>query len=104
MSNAIQTGHHGAALEEAWSSWCSGSWGIGAVLVDPTTDEIVSRGRNRFLEQPNELRTVAGNFMAHAEMNAFAALPRLNAKHIGRSDVIPQSRSTRTSQSTLLVG
>lgn len=79
MSNAIPTGHHGAALEEAWSSWCSGSWGIGAVLVDPTTDEIVSRGRNRMLEQPTEPRTVAGNVMAHAEMNAFAALPRLNA-------------------------
>ena len=79
MSDTIPTGPYGAALEEAWSSWCSGSWGIGAVLVDPVTDEIVSRGRNRMLERPTEPRTVAGNFMAHAEMNAFAALPRLNA-------------------------
>ncbi|MEM8706292.1 MAG: nucleoside deaminase [Actinomycetota bacterium] len=80
MSDTIPTDHHGAALEESWQSWCGGSWGIGAVLVDPATDEIVSRGRNRMLEQPTEPRTVAGNFMAHAEMNAYAALPRLNAE------------------------
>lgn len=80
MSDTIPDGHFGLAFEEAWQSWCGGSWGIGAVLVDPTTDEIVARGRNRLLEQPTEPRQLAGNFMAHAEMNAFAALPRLNAE------------------------
>lgn len=67
------------AFEEAWSSFCAGSLGIGAVLVDPETSAIVSTGRNRVNESSDEPRTLSGNFMAHAEMNAFASLPRFKA-------------------------
>ena len=74
------------AFEEAWTSWCGGNFGIGAVLVDPaTTDadgdpEVVCAGRNRVSEKPTHAATIAGNFMAHAEMNAYAALPRFTAE------------------------
>ncbi len=68
-----------AAFREAWDSWCAGNFGIGAVLVDPASMEIVSAGRNRVLQREPDSRQVAGNMMAHAEMNAFAALPRWNA-------------------------
>ena len=64
-----------AALEEAWVSWRTGSRGIGAAVVDDT-GEIVSRGRNRFAEEPCEPGVLAGSNLAHAEMNALAALPR----------------------------
>lgn len=67
------------AFTEAWSSFCSGSLGIGAVLVDPETASVVAVGRNRVNESAAEPRTLSGNFMAHAEMNAFAALTRFKA-------------------------
>jgi tRNA(adenine34) deaminase len=63
-----------AALEEAWASWTAGSLGIGAVAVDGH-GTIVSRGRNRILEQPTEAGVLAGTFLAHAEMNALAVVP-----------------------------
>jgi tRNA(Arg) A34 adenosine deaminase TadA len=62
------------AFEEAWASWCAGNFGIGAVLIDG--DDILSAGRNRVTERAAEAGTLAGNFMAHAEMNAFAGLDR----------------------------
>lgn len=68
-----------AAFEEAWASWCSGNFGIGAVLADPETGEIVTRGHNRVVGRPTEPGVLAGNFMAHAEMNVFAALHRFHA-------------------------
>ena len=64
-----------AALAEAWTSWKTGSRGIGAVVVDDR-GEIVSRGRNRFAEETREPGVLAGSHLAHAEMNALAALPR----------------------------
>lgn len=67
------------AFEEAWSAWCAGNFGVGAVLVDPDTGEVVSRGRNRVNERDPAPRTIGGNFLAHAEMNAFAAMPRFFA-------------------------
>ncbi|MGB0111656.1 MAG: nucleoside deaminase [Ilumatobacteraceae bacterium] len=67
------------AFDEAWQSWCAGDLGIGAALVDPTTDTVVSAGRNRVNQAVAEERTLSGNFMAHAEMNAFAALDRFKA-------------------------
>jgi len=67
------------AFGEAWTSWCHGSLGIGAVLVDPATNEVVSSGRNRTTEARTEPGVLAGNFMAHAEMNAFATLDRFKA-------------------------
>jgi tRNA(adenine34) deaminase len=63
-----------AAFEEAWSSWRSSCFGIGAVVVDGR-GEIVSRGRNRITEQRRQPAVLAGSAMAHAEMNALAALP-----------------------------
>ena len=68
-----------AAFDEAWASWCSGNYGIGAALIDPTTLEVVSQGRNRVTERAERPGVLAGNFLAHAEMNAFAALPRMLA-------------------------
>ena len=63
-----------ACLEEAWASWTAGSLGIGAVAVDGH-GAIVSRGRNRILEQPTQAGVLAGTFLAHAEMNALAVIP-----------------------------
>lgn len=60
------------AFELAWESWCAGSLGIGAVLVD-TDGRVVARGRNRVLEEPGS-GLVAGTLLAHAEMDALAAL------------------------------
>lgn len=73
------------ALEEAWTSWVDGNYGIGAVLVDPNEVDgagapaVIATGRNRVAEQPRQPGTIAGNHMAHAEMNAYAALPQWNA-------------------------
>jgi len=69
-----------AAFDEAWASAQAGNFGVGAVLADPATGQIVSRGRNRVAERPSEAGVIAGNMTAHAEMNAFAALDRFNAQ------------------------
>ncbi|BAN04199.1 nucleoside deaminase [Ilumatobacter coccineus] len=61
-------------FDEAWASFRSGNYGIGAALVDPGTGDVVSTGRNRVTEQQPASRTIGGNFLAHAEMNAFAAM------------------------------
>lgn len=68
------------AFDEAWAAWCAGNFGVGAVLVDPDDGEIVSRGRNRVTERDPPPGTIGGNFLAHAEMNAFAAMPRFFAR------------------------
>lgn len=62
------------AFDEAWEAFTAGNFGIGAVLVDPSTDTVVSVGRNRVSERAPASRTIGGNFLAHAEMNAFAAM------------------------------
>jgi len=68
------------AYAEAWSSFGDGNLGIGAALVTPGTAEAVALGRNRVSESSQEPRTLSGNFMAHAEMNAFAAMPSFKAE------------------------
>lgn len=68
-----------AVFEEAWNSWRTGNFGIGAVLVDPRSDAIVSTGRNRVAQRTSGPRTLSGNFTAHAEMNAFAAMKTFSA-------------------------
>jgi tRNA(Arg) A34 adenosine deaminase TadA len=68
-----------AAFEEAWESWRTGNFGIGAVLVDPGAGAVVSTGRNRVSRRVDDPGTVSGNFMAHAEMNAFAAMDSFSA-------------------------
>ncbi len=67
------------AFEEAWESFRSGSFGIGAVLVDPGDGSVITTGRNRVADRHGLPRTLSGNMTAHAEMNAFASLDRLNA-------------------------
>jgi tRNA(Arg) A34 adenosine deaminase TadA len=67
------------AFEEAWGSWRTGNFGIGAALVDPATGEIVSTGRNRVARRTDEPGTMSGNFAAHAEMNAYAAMTTFSA-------------------------
>jgi len=72
-------------FDQAWASWCEGNYGIGAALVDPATEEIVSTGRNRVEvsasadERAAGDRSISGTFLAHAEMNALATLPRFKA-------------------------
>ncbi|HEU5418452.1 MAG TPA: deaminase [Streptosporangiaceae bacterium] len=64
-----------ACLEEAWASWRSGSLGVGAVTVDEA-GRVVTRGRNREGEHEAPPGALAGSYLAHAEVNALAALPR----------------------------
>lgn len=67
-------------FDEAWRSFQAGNFGIGAALVDPTDDTIVTTGRNRVAQRVPQPGVLSGNMTAHAEMNAFAALTRLNAE------------------------
>ncbi len=67
------------AFDEAWASFQAGDFGVGAVLVDPETEGVVSVGRNRVGQGHRLPGVISGNMTAHAEMNAFAALDRFNA-------------------------
>lgn len=67
------------AYGQAWASYAAGSLGIGAALVDPEDGSVVASGRNRVNDSTAEPRSLSGNFMAHAEMNAFAAMDRFKA-------------------------
>lgn len=63
-----------ACIEEAWASWCAGSAGVGAVIVD-ADDRIIARGRNRRHDPRVGDVSLAGTRLAHAEMCALAAMP-----------------------------
>jgi tRNA(Arg) A34 adenosine deaminase TadA len=67
-------------VEQAWASWVAGSAGVGAVILD-ASGEVVSVGRNRMMDQPTEPGILAGNRLAHAEMNALTALPLTSVGH-----------------------
>lgn len=67
------------AFDEAWESFQNGNFGIGAVLIDPTDNSIITVGRNRVAQRQPQERMLSGNMTAHAEMNAFASLDRFNA-------------------------
>lgn len=58
----------------AWDSYQAGSFAVGAVVVDES-DGVVARGRNRSGERATEPGVLAGTHLAHAEVNALAALP-----------------------------
>lgn len=62
------------ALELAWTSLCHGSFGIGAVAVDPR-GEVVATGRNRIHEVEPGDDVIANTSLAHAEMNVVAKMP-----------------------------
>jgi tRNA(Arg) A34 adenosine deaminase TadA len=61
-------------LELAWESWCAGSIGVGAVIVEEATGAVVTEGRNQVGESSGPPKTLAGTLLAHAEMNALAQL------------------------------
>lgn len=61
-------------LELAWESWRSGSIGVGAVIVDEASGEVLAEGRNRMGERAEGVNVLAGTLLAHAEMNALAQL------------------------------
>lgn len=63
-----------ACMEEAWASWCAGSAGVGAVIVDGD-ERIIARGRNRRHDPRAGDVSLAGTRLAHAEMCALAATP-----------------------------
>ena len=67
-------------MEEAWASWCAGSAGVGAVIVDGD-ERVVARGRNRRHDPPAGGVSLAGTRFAHAEMCALAALPPGSCEH-----------------------
>jgi len=61
-------------LQEAWESWCDGSAGVGAAVVDDR-GTIIARGRNRRHDPRVSHAAFVGTPLAHAEMCALAALP-----------------------------
>src|SRR5262245_37242308 len=63
------------AFEQAWTSFASGSAGVGAAVTDASV-AVVSTGRSRVFDEPDGASPLVGVWMAHAEMNALAALPR----------------------------
>lgn len=76
------------AFEEAWASFRAGNFGVGAVLTEAPDHPdavdgigpIVAAGRNRVAQTQRAPRTLSGNMMAHAEMNACAELDSYNAE------------------------
>jgi tRNA(Arg) A34 adenosine deaminase TadA len=59
---------------EAWTSFGSGSAGVGAAVTNGS-GSIVATGRSRVFDKPDGRTPLAGTYMAHAEMNALACLP-----------------------------
>lgn len=63
------------ALSLAWQSFLAGTTPVGAVVVGPA-GELVAEGRGRRYELPDgDDRQLAYCHIAHAEINALAALP-----------------------------
>ena len=63
-------------FNQAWLSYCNGSFPIGAVIVDGS-ENIISKGRNTVYEteaMPNE---ICNNKIAHAEINAILKINNL---------------------------
>ncbi len=63
-----------ACLEQAWKAYCQGSVPVGAVWVD-AEGHVRLRGRNRIHESLAEPPHLAGNRLAHAEMNVLVQVP-----------------------------
>jgi tRNA(adenine34) deaminase len=62
-----------ACVAEAWAAYGAGSVPIGAAIAD-AQGHIIARGRNRIFETSSAPRVLAGSRIAHAEMNALAAV------------------------------
>jgi tRNA(Arg) A34 adenosine deaminase TadA len=61
-------------LKEAWAAYCAESIAIGAAITDEEGN-VIARGRNCIAEVSADGYALAGNRMAHAEMNALLDLP-----------------------------
>jgi tRNA(Arg) A34 adenosine deaminase TadA len=61
------------ALELAWEAFCSGSFPVGALLIDGS-GALVAEGRNRMGEREAPVGRIRGNGLAHAEMDVLAQL------------------------------
>ncbi len=62
-----------AALEQAWEAHCAGDLPIGAVITGPQ-GEILARSRNRIFSDQAPSGQIAGDTLAHAELNALLSL------------------------------
>ncbi len=62
------------ALDLAWSALQSGTLGIGAVISDASGNTIAT-GRNQIFARDGAAGPVQGSLIAHAEINALAAVP-----------------------------
>lgn len=69
----LAAGWH-AALSEAWTAYCQGSYPIGAAVVDGE-GQVIARGRNRLGEPRGVAGVISGHELAHAEINALLDLP-----------------------------
>jgi tRNA(adenine34) deaminase len=63
-------------FEQAWKSYCSGSFPIGAAITDEN-GEVISTGRNKVYEQGHGEGQVCNNKIAHAEVNAILKIDNL---------------------------
>ncbi|EDL64854.1 nucleoside deaminase [Bacillus sp. SG-1] len=63
-------------FEQAWNSYCSGSFPIGAAITDENGD-VISIGRNKVYEKVIEEGQVCNNKIAHAEINAILKINNL---------------------------
>ena len=61
------------AVELAWESFQAGSLGVGAVVT--RHGQVFATGRNRLAERDPGDDVLAGNSLAHAELNALAKVP-----------------------------
>jgi tRNA(Arg) A34 adenosine deaminase TadA len=61
------------ALQLAYTSLASGGLAVGAVITD-AGGKVVAEGRNRAYDPPGGVDALQGTPLAHAEMNAFAAV------------------------------
>ena len=62
------------ALHEGWAAFCAGNPPVGAVITGPG-GAVVAAGRNRRHDREGPAGQLAGNSLAHAEVNACAQLP-----------------------------
>lgn len=62
-----------AALQQGWAAFCAGNPPVGAVITGPD-GAVVAAGRNRRRDCDGPAGQLAGNSLAHAEVNACAQL------------------------------
>ena len=63
-----------AALQEGWAAFGAGNPPVGAVITGPD-EAVIATGRNRRHDRDGPAGQLAGNSLAHAEVNACAQLP-----------------------------